>query len=91
MAQGGNLWEWTESAYDRNNNSGSELRTLRGGGWSDVNATYLDASRRGDFDPNTAQDDLGFRVASVPEPSTYVLVLLGAGAVYIWKRRKSSL
>ena len=29
--------------------------------------------------------------ASVPEPSTAVLVLMGAGALYLWKRRKGSL
>ena len=34
-------------------------------------------------------DVIGF--ATVPEPSTYVLFLLGAGAAYLWKRRKSSL
>ncbi len=34
-------------------------------------------------------DVIGF--ATVPEPSTYLLVLLGAGAIYLWKRRKRSL
>jgi hypothetical protein len=34
-------------------------------------------------------DVIGF--ATVPEPSTYVLFLLGAGAASFWKRRKRSL
>lgn len=32
--------------------------------------------------------DPSFTIEQVPEPSTYALVLLGAGAVYVWKRRK---
>ena len=32
--------------------------------------------------------DPSFTIEAVPEPSTYGLVLLGAGAVYVWKRRK---
>jgi len=36
---------------------------------------------------------VGLRLASVPslsipEPSTYALLLLGAGVIYFWKRRK---
>jgi hypothetical protein len=46
---------------------------------------------RENVDPTVERDSWGFRVASVPEPSTYVLVLMGAGALYLWKRRKSSL
>ena len=34
-------------------------------------------------------DVIGF--ATVPEPSTYLLVLLGAGAIYLWRRQKRSL
>ena len=32
--------------------------------------------------------DPSFTIEQVPEPSTYALVLLGAGAVCVWKRRK---
>jgi hypothetical protein len=47
------------------------------------------SSYRQSVAPTIGNDDMGFRVASVPEPSTYVLVLLGAGAIYLWKRRRS--
>jgi formylglycine-generating enzyme len=90
MGQGGNIVEWNESAFDGTNSSASENRAIRGGNWFD-SELYLRSSIRYDVDPSLQNYDLGFRVASVPEPSTYALLLLGAGAAYIWKRRKSSL
>ena len=90
MGQGGNVWEWNESAYDGSNSLSSENRAFRGGRWN-VSEYFLRSSSRDANAPTVENDNVGFRVASVPEPSTYVLVLLGAGAVYIWKRRKSSL
>ena len=90
MGQGGNVWEWTESASDGTNNSPSEQRTVRGGSW-DSGEHKLRSTLRENVDPTVERDSWGFRVASVPEPSTYVLVLMGAGALYLWKRRKSSL
>lgn len=90
MGQGGNVWEWNESAFDGTNNVASESRVSRGGNW--INAQdILRSSFRVESAPAYDNTDTGFRVASVPEPSTYVLVLLGAGAVYLWKRRKGSL
>jgi formylglycine-generating enzyme required for sulfatase activity len=92
MGQGGNVWEWDETAFDGTNSSANEARTIRGGGWNSSGSGLLSSSGRIDRFPDSGvQDFVGFRVASVPEPSTYVLVLLGAGAVYLWKRRKSSL
>ena len=90
MGQGANVWEWNESALVGTNISPSENRGIRGGFWNDSENDLRSTSRNG-LDPTFEQFNIGFRVASVPEPSTYVLVLLGAGAVYIWKRRKSSL
>jgi hypothetical protein len=90
MGQGGNVWEWNESAFDGSNSLSSEGRAVRGGGWYFAEDT-LRSSVRFDFDPAGEIFYTGFRVASVPEPSTYALVLLGAGAVYLWKRRKGSL
>ena len=90
MGQGGNVWEWNESAFDGANNSASEDRAFRGGYWNST-GVVLRSSVRGNGGPADEADGVGFRVASVPEPSTYALVLLGAGAVYLWKRRKGSL
>ena len=90
MGQGGNVWEWNESAFDGTNNLSSENRAFRGGSWFDAEF-LLRSSVRSNFDPSVEDINVGFRVASVPEPSTYVLVLMGAGALYLWKRRKGSL
>ena len=90
MGQGGNVSEWNESAYGGTNSSPSEGRAIRGGYWN-TSEYGLRSSSRLDGYPANEYAGVGFRVASVPEPSTYVLVLLGAGAVYLWKRRKSSL
>ena len=92
MGQGGNVFEWNESAFDGLNSSSSEGRAIRGGYWLDPEGSLRSSGRGyGDGDPTIELDVIGFRVASVPEPSTYALVLLGAGAVCLWKRRKSSL
>jgi formylglycine-generating enzyme required for sulfatase activity len=91
MGQGGNVWEWNESAWDGANDSTSESRRVRGGNFfSSENYGLISSSKNLDG-PTYEADDVSFRVASVPEPSTYALFLLGAGAVYLWKRRKSSL
>jgi formylglycine-generating enzyme required for sulfatase activity len=90
MAQNGNVWEWMESSYDGSNNSPSENRELRGGSWGDDSGT-LDASNRDSFDPPYEDDVNGFRVASVPEPSSGLLVLLGLSAVLRRRRKPGSL
>ena len=90
MGQGGNVWDWTESALDGTNSSPSEDRARRGGSWGNL-VNDLRSSTRYYWAPSLDSNQIGFRVASVPEPSTAVLVLLGAGMVYLWKRRNSSL
>jgi len=39
MGQGGNVWEWNETAYDGSNNTAGENRVLRGGSWSTTSLT----------------------------------------------------
>lgn len=90
MGQGGNVWEWTETAFDGTNSSSSATRAIRGGCWFD-NQSDLISSFRGQDNPAGVYDFTGFRVASVPEPSTYALILMGAGSMYLWKSRKRSL
>jgi formylglycine-generating enzyme len=90
MAQAGNMWEWMETAADGTNTTTTENRNIRGGrfesGSFQIGSTTTQA-----FGPSTADINIGFRVASIPEPSTYALLLLGAGAMYLWKRRQGSL
>jgi formylglycine-generating enzyme required for sulfatase activity len=81
MGQGGNVFEWNESAFDGTNSSSSERRALRGGSWGDVTFGLVSLNRDS-LDPERQFDFVGFRVASVPEPSTYVLIAL-AGAVLV--------
>ena len=90
MGQGGNVWEWTESAEDGSNISSSENRAFRGGGWG-FDEVFLRSSVRLNSDPTDEFDDFGFRVASVPEPSTAVLVLMAGGAWLLRKRFRRSL
>ena len=93
MGQGGNAMEWMETAADGTNNSPTEVRTIRGGDWATPELFLVSSGdlARGQSDPYLESNGMGFRVASIPEPSTYALLLLGAGAVYAWKRRKRSL
>jgi len=64
MGQGGNVWEWTETAYDGINNIAGEFRGLRGGSRS-TSSMYLDASYLDYFrNPTNEFDSYGFRVAS---------------------------
>jgi formylglycine-generating enzyme required for sulfatase activity len=87
MGQGGNVWEWNETAYDGSNNTAGENRELRGGSWG-FNSFTLGASYRSSNDPTDEDYYGGFRVASVPEPSTGLLVVLGLSGLLL-KRRKT--
>jgi formylglycine-generating enzyme required for sulfatase activity len=89
MGQGGNVFEWNESAFDGSNSLSSEDRAFRGGDWGPVN--YLRSSSRGVVGPTGEIIAIGFRVASVPEPSTAVLVLMAGGAWLLRKRLRRSL
>ena len=86
MGQGGNVWEWNETAYDGTNNTAGENRELRGGSWNNT-SSRLGASYRLFDNPSSEDYVYGFRVASVPEPSTGLLVLLGLSGLLL-KRRK---
>ena len=79
--QGGNVWEWNEALI-----SGS-FRGLRGGSWLGL-ASYLQSSFRGTYDPTDELFDIGFRVATVPEPSTLLLGVLGMIGLLWWNKRR---
>ena len=80
--QGGNVWEWNDAVI-----SGSS-RGLRGGSFNDggdgLRASYRGAS---DVDPAYEGGDVGFRVASVPEPTSLLLTML-AGGVMLARRKR---
>jgi len=89
MGQGGNVWEWMETAYDGSNNTVGDIesRELRGGSWGS-GSRYLDASFRGQGSPSAEFSGIGFRVASVPEPSSFSLLAIGLGGLALVRRRK---
>ena len=86
MGQGGNVWEWIETARDGSNNIVGENREIRGGEWSH-DQSLLRASDWGSSPPAGVNLN-GFRVVSVPEPSTGLLVVLGLSGLLL-KRRKT--
>ena len=91
MGQAGNVWEWNETAFDGSNSSASEERAFRGGHYGSTEFV-LRSSVRERYDPTFQLSDLGFRVASIPapsipEPSTYALLLMTGAGVLWWARR----
>jgi formylglycine-generating enzyme required for sulfatase activity len=89
MGQGGNAWEWNETAYDGSNNSPDEIRDMRGGSWFEsVGGYYQAASTQLGGTPTYEGDPhQGFRVVSVPEPSTGLLVVLGLSGLLLRRRK----
>jgi formylglycine-generating enzyme required for sulfatase activity len=87
MGQGGNVWEWTETALSGDNNSATNVRTIRGGGWTSPEGQLSSSFRSSNGFPDGERTWVGFRVASVPEPSTYALLL--ATGVLWWVARKA--
>jgi sulfatase modifying factor 1 len=89
MGQGGNVAEFMETAFDGQNNSPSSFRVLRGGSLLN-NDNGLRSSNRSDVIDGVGEF-IGFRVASVPEPSTYALLAMSAaGALWLARRRRKN-
>jgi hypothetical protein len=78
--QGGNVVEWNEGF------SIMDTRGLRGGGYN-YNVSHLPAwIRDNGYGPTGQSEDIGFRVAQVPEPTT--LGMLALGGLALVRRRK---
>ena len=78
--QGGNVREWNDAVI-----SGSS-RGLRGGSFGGPE-NDLRASNRGPSAPTVESNGRGFRVASVPEPTSLLLTML-AGGVMLARRKR---
>lgn len=93
MGQNGNVSEWGESGTTPPNDSVDEPRGFRGGSWSSPFLVLRsDQPLSGVSPAGGAVDSKGFRVASIPEPATGLLLVLGAGlaAVARCRRRRQS-
>jgi len=82
--QSGLVYQWN----DLDGSTGSS-RGLRGGLWYFNYAFYLSSSFRAAGDPSDEYGK-GFRLAAVPEPSTYAMAFTGlaCGGFSMWRRRK---
>jgi hypothetical protein len=80
--QGGNVWEWNEALIS------GEGRGLRGGEW-DFASFGLLASYRLSVSPSFESVRFGFRVATVPEPSTFALAALGIVSMLAFARQRT--
>jgi hypothetical protein len=86
MAQGGNVWERIESDFILPNDDPTEFHTIRAGYWGNVGSSLSSESR---VSNSRAIDSslTGFRVASIPELSSSMLMVLGAAFVALCRRR----
>ncbi len=80
--QGGNVWEWNEAV------ASSSWRGINGGSWS-VNSGISHVSGLGNGGPTSKSSTVGFRVASIPEPSSLLLGALASMGALLWRRRLS--
>ena len=80
---GGDVWQWNEAAV-------ATTRGLRGGYWDDSYSGL--ASSGGSYYSNPSYEYyfMGFRVASVPEPGSIALAVMGGLCLlaFAWRRRR---
>ena len=83
----GNVSEWMESPWTSGDYLPGSYRGIRGGSYTDSGLGYSLRSSYRVFglSPDVESYGVGFRVASVPEPAT--LILLGLGAVMLRRKR----
>lgn len=81
MGQNGNVHEWLENEVSNDANGNPGERRVRGGNWVE-DAGYLNLPFS--LAPNY-YGDVGFRVASIPEPSAWAFAVVAAAG---WLRRR---
>ncbi len=81
----GNVLEWTQSAADGILDDLNEDRICRGGEYGSFE-TELRTTASFTTPPEVQGGPLGFRVAVIPEPSSVLLLTVGAGALLFHRR-----
>ncbi len=81
--QGGNVWEWNETFMPIPGLT-PPRRGLRGGSWNNLSLN-VQAAARNNAEPRGDANIIGFRIATIPEPST--LLLLAVGGLALLSRR----
>ena len=76
--QSGDVYNWEATTVS------SQYPVLRGGNWDDV-SNDLSSSNRGSYYPTNEHDTIGFRVASVPEPNSIMLILAGVAGLALMR------
>jgi len=86
--QSGNVFQWND--LDGLASSGS-VRGLRGGSWNGNDPAALSSSSSPSAPPSYEEFTVGFRIAAVPEPSTYAMALAGlaCGGYSLFRRRRA--
>ncbi|MCU0779735.1 MAG: formylglycine-generating enzyme family protein [Akkermansiaceae bacterium] len=77
--QGGNVWEWNDAVV-------GSSRGLRGGSWAN-GENELRSLFRNFSGPDSGGAGIGFRVASVPEPSSMVAAMMFSGLLLTRRKR----
>lgn len=80
LDQGGNVWEWNDAVI-------GSTRGMRGGSYSGSELS-LRSSESFNYDPAVGFANVGFRVASVPEPATTFLTMI-AGTLVLMRRKRT--
>jgi len=84
--QSGDVFNWIDTIVD------SDDPVLRGGAWG-LGSGYLSSSDRyvGGAPPGAQFDVIGFRVATIPEPNSTMLILATATGLALMRRKLSKL
>ncbi len=87
IGQGGNVFEWEETDSGLVNDSSSSARSFRGGFWINGSDSLLSSGRDVVIPTVEGFFFIGFRVASIPEPSTALLGALATAGLLMRRRR----
>jgi formylglycine-generating enzyme len=71
--QSGNVFQWNEAIFAR-----TLARGARGGSWDSEGGLNMPSSYRALLNPTSKFVNFGFRVASIPEPGSIALCVVGA-------------